>query len=234
MAQKDVTEKALEAYNDVFSDIVNVFLFGGEQRVKAESLEEAATNSIYFDDEKFRQQDRDIAKYWNNNLIRIARLNIENQTEDCFDMPIRVMNYDSAGYRSQMGKRSAEKKYVPIITMVLYFNYEKRWLGPRNLRDCVDALPELKAYINDYPIQVFEVAFQSEEEVQLFCSDFRYVADYLVQMRKSRDYIPSPDEFRHYYEVCHLLSLFTNDHRFEEAAKELHEKKGRKPRCVNC
>ena len=30
MAQKDASEKILEAYNDVFSDIVNVLLFKGK------------------------------------------------------------------------------------------------------------------------------------------------------------------------------------------------------------
>ena len=31
MAQKDITEKTLESYNDVFADILNVLLFHGEQ-----------------------------------------------------------------------------------------------------------------------------------------------------------------------------------------------------------
>ena len=31
MADKDITEKNLEALNDVFADIVNVLLFKGEQ-----------------------------------------------------------------------------------------------------------------------------------------------------------------------------------------------------------
>ena len=31
MAEKDITEKNLEALNDVFADIVNVLLFNGEQ-----------------------------------------------------------------------------------------------------------------------------------------------------------------------------------------------------------
>ncbi len=31
MAEKDITEKMLEAYNDVFADIVNVLLFDGKR-----------------------------------------------------------------------------------------------------------------------------------------------------------------------------------------------------------
>ena len=40
MAEKDIAEKTLEAYNDVFADIINVLLFNGEQQVKSE-LEES-------------------------------------------------------------------------------------------------------------------------------------------------------------------------------------------------
>ena len=31
MGQKDITEKVLEDYNDVFADIINGLLFGGVQ-----------------------------------------------------------------------------------------------------------------------------------------------------------------------------------------------------------
>ena len=40
MGQKDITEKLLEDYNDVFADIVNVLLFRGNRIVKEESLKE--------------------------------------------------------------------------------------------------------------------------------------------------------------------------------------------------
>ena len=40
MAQKDSSEKILESYNDVFSDIVNVLLFNGKQVLAADELED--------------------------------------------------------------------------------------------------------------------------------------------------------------------------------------------------
>ena len=40
MGQKDIAEKTLEAYNDVFADIVNVLLFNGKQTVKEKDLED--------------------------------------------------------------------------------------------------------------------------------------------------------------------------------------------------
>ena len=36
MGEKDIAEKVLEDYNDVFADIVNVLLFQGDQIVKPE------------------------------------------------------------------------------------------------------------------------------------------------------------------------------------------------------
>ena len=38
MGQKDITEKLLEDYNDVFADIINGLIFKGEQRILPENL----------------------------------------------------------------------------------------------------------------------------------------------------------------------------------------------------
>ena len=56
MAEKDTTEKILEAYNDVFSDIVNVLLFHGEEVLKPEELEDQAPRSYYKADGKIHKQ----------------------------------------------------------------------------------------------------------------------------------------------------------------------------------
>ena len=45
MGEKDIAEKVLEDYNDVFADIVNVLLFQGEQIVKPEQLEDKTLRS---------------------------------------------------------------------------------------------------------------------------------------------------------------------------------------------
>ena len=61
MAEKDIAEKTLEAYNDVFADIINVLLFNGEQQVKEDELEEENPNSSYKADGKLHAQERDVA-----------------------------------------------------------------------------------------------------------------------------------------------------------------------------
>ena len=40
MGEKDIAEKILLAYNDVFSDIINVLLFGGQEIIRENDLED--------------------------------------------------------------------------------------------------------------------------------------------------------------------------------------------------
>ena len=52
MGEKDIAEKILLAYNDVFSDIVNVLLFGGQEVIQGNDLEDQTTISAYKADGK--------------------------------------------------------------------------------------------------------------------------------------------------------------------------------------
>ena len=38
MAEKDVVEKTLESYNDVFADIINVLIFKGKRKINPDEL----------------------------------------------------------------------------------------------------------------------------------------------------------------------------------------------------
>ena len=51
MAEKDLSEKILISYNDVFADIVNGLIFDGKDRIKASSLSDRIVHSQYKDDE---------------------------------------------------------------------------------------------------------------------------------------------------------------------------------------
>ncbi len=104
MSAKDIMEKTLEGYNDVFADIMNVLLFQGERIVQVEDLSDALPRSYYKVSGEVREQERDVAKYWRKHQIRIATLGIENQTEEDADMPLRVLGYDGAAYRDQIKK----------------------------------------------------------------------------------------------------------------------------------
>ena len=47
---KDISEKILEGYNDVFSDIVNVLLFDGKEVLLPDELEDQAPHSYSITD----------------------------------------------------------------------------------------------------------------------------------------------------------------------------------------
>ena len=47
MGEKDITEKILEDYNDVFADIINGLLFDGVQEIKPEALENTNVHAQY-------------------------------------------------------------------------------------------------------------------------------------------------------------------------------------------
>ena len=59
-----------------------------------------------------------------------------------------------------------------------------------------------------------------QKEVDLFQSDFRVVADYFVQKQENGDYEPSLQDLKHVQETLQLLSVMTNDHRFEDVYNE--------------
>ena len=87
MGEKDIAEKYLEDYNDVFSDIVNNLVFDGACVVDERDLEQARARSVYQGENKMREQERDLCKYWKKKNIRIALLGFENQTSAEDDMP---------------------------------------------------------------------------------------------------------------------------------------------------
>lgn len=81
MGEKDFTEKILEAYNDVFADILNVLLFGGKRVISPDDLEDQSPNSFYKASGRIRELERDVVKRWKRNNIRIACIGLENQTD---------------------------------------------------------------------------------------------------------------------------------------------------------
>lgn len=227
MGEKDITQKTLEAYNDVFADIVNVLLFDGKRIIREDDLEDASVHSQYKADDRIHEQERDVVKYWKNGNIRIALYGLENQMKVDRDMPLRVISYDSAAYRAQLladthkdeGSRTGDLKNFryPAVTLVLYFGYEQHWNKPSALLDCLYIPVELKPFVSDYKINIFEIAWLSDDKLKMFKSDFRIVADYFSQMRKNKNYIPSADTIRHVHETLQLLTVLTKDRRFEEA-----------------
>ncbi|MCM1106102.1 MAG: Rpn family recombination-promoting nuclease/putative transposase [Blautia sp.] len=228
MAQKDMAEKLLEDYNEVFADIVNVLLFEGERVVEPDSLLPAVAGSQYkADDGKLHEQERDIAKFWTEEGVCISLLGVENQSRPDPGMALRVIGYDGQSYRSQLLKQpdgTYLKKHYPVITMVLYFGLDESWNCGMELYDVLEFRDErLKKYVSNYKINVFDIPSLPEETVNRFQSDFRYVADFFVQIKKNGDYVPAEGTIEHVDEVLKLLSVMTGDSDFENLRAEAGE-----------
>ena len=219
MPEKDITERHLESYNDVFADVVNVLLFDGQRRVLPDDLRDTRARTQYKADGKLREQERDVSKLWVSEGAVISLIGFENQTEADWDMPLRVLGYEGADYRGQL---SAGQGLYPVVTLVLYFG-DSPWTAPRTLFERVSVAEGLKPFVNDYRVNVFEVPRLTDEQVERFTSDFRIVADYFVQMRRKRDYVPSRRVVEHVDGVLKLMSALTRDHRFEDAQNQFRE-----------
>ncbi len=226
MAEKDKIQKTLESYNDVFADIVNVLLFNGEQIVKENDLTDAQTFSYYkMDTKNIHSQERDVAKIWNNGEIRISFIGLENQMKPFKFMPFRVIGYDGAAYRNQLNENLREKGY-PVVTLVLYFGTKRRWKNYKSLKEIIEIPKALDSFINDYRINVFELAWLSDEQINSFTSDFRYVAILLRRLRTGKPYPLDNVSYRHAREILDLFYVMSQNNRDFESFFEEDSKNG--------
>ena len=145
MAEKDVTEKLLADYNDVFADIVNVLLFDGKQIVAADDLETVKDRSQYKADGRIHEQERDVSKLLKSGKTTITLFGFEHQTATEKFMPVRQIGYDGQSYRAQLLHEDPDHIY-PVITLVLYFgttpwNYSHHLTDDRRFEEIIQKLP---------------------------------------------------------------------------------------------
>jgi len=168
MAGKDLSEKKLEDYNDVFADILNTLLFK-KDLILPSLLEDGPSESVYKAAEKnLRGQYRDTFKYYKKAGIMLAGFGMENETEEEDNMPVRVMGYDYSAYKKQCDAIAAKNKkqgvkisgeylsgikktdrIYPVITVVVYYGQEPLD-GPVSLYGMFGMPEELKSFINDF------------------------------------------------------------------------------------
>ena len=132
-------------------------------------------------------------------------------------MTLRVIGYDGAAYRVQLSDEKQSRERYPVITIVLYFGYDKKWDKPLHLLEKLTIPDGLDPYVSDYKVNLFQVAWLSDEQIAMFQSDFKVVADYFVQKRKNNSYTPTKTEIKHVEAVLQLLSVMEHDDRFVEA-----------------
>ena len=235
MGAKDLAEKNLLQYKDVFSDIVNVNLFGGRCYVSAEELSREPGELItkVVSDDKLRQLQMDVpmkCKKHNRSFF----LCLENQSEKNNIMPVRDMGYQHAKYMEQIKevKESNRKtgnypnpmtkelndsqKLSPVITLVLNYS-QNEWGKPRCLNDMLefpeDMKCELELWIPSYSVCVINLASQPETTIRQYQSDFKYIVRYLScgndrRYRKAKELIETTEGKGGKIDMCVLLDMY--------------------------
>ena len=215
MAQKDLNEKLLEDYNDVFADIFNTLLFK-KNVLKEENLEPGPIESIYkTDQENSAEQRRDILKKYRENELCLCSFGIENQTTADAAMPVRIMGYDYGTYK---GMLTNSITIHPVTSIVLNFG-DTRWKNAKSLHEMLQFPKEFKPYIENYKIRVYDIAFLSDNVIEKFSSDFKIIANFFKEKRLGKNTLFEDAEVKlsHAGAVLDFLSIFTKDNRYREA-----------------
>ena len=220
MGEKDILEKKLLMFNDVFADFVNGIMFDGKDVVKEDELVDLSGWSHYKgDDSKHRFQDRDVVKLWKKENVVISLIGIENQDIPDEDMVFRVISYDGASYRTQLVEKERRKRkknagidgelqdIFPVITFVIYYG-EEEWRHETTLHKRLNLDSELKHYVSDYSINLIDLKKLSEDDINKFKKDFKLIADYMVKGSKHKaDRI----DLNHPEEVSELILRLTGE-----------------------
>lgn len=200
--EKDFSKKNCLADNERYADLINGLLLDGEQQVRAEDLQDMDSQGMgllaWFGKHRgnYRLLYRDLVRKAALG-VNFLVIGVENQELVHYWMPVRDMSYDAAEYDRQVrrirkwvrkqqrlsraewlsGFRKTDRLY-PCITLVLY--YGENWDGARSLHellDFTDIPTKLRAYINDYPIHVFEI--RKLEDMTVFKTDLKQIFEFI-------------------------------------------------------
>ena len=98
---------------------------------------------------------------------------------------------------------------------MLYFG-NTHWGSNRTLHDAIAIPDNLRPYVNDYKVNLYEIAFMNDEEISRFRSDFRIIANFIAHKRADPDFVSTDKtSFVHTDEILKLMSLLTDDNRYE-------------------
>ncbi len=167
--------------NEQFADFFNAVLFGGEQVISPDELEDVDTEeSSVLEHKNYAesiQAARDNIKICKRSLtygVELVMLGIENQEHVHYAMPMRVMTYDCGAYKKQydsnakkyqtsdgldkneyLSRMKKTDKFIPVITVVVYYGDEP-WDGATTLHEMLDIPDKMKPFVNDYKILLVE------------------------------------------------------------------------------
>lgn len=232
MGQKDLTQKDLESYPDVFADTINSLLYEGKQVLLPQDLQPAPTETLYHGTGNFlRNQFHDVSQYVVQDGRVKAQYTLENESNASGKMILRRAGYEGAVYRNQYEKQT--KDIFPIISSVLHWG-KRRWEAPNNLKDLLKKqnLPESTMnLIDNIQLRVYNMRFLSREVRERFTSDMRIVVDYLAEEDK---YIPTNQPILHVEAFLRMMTELSDDFRYEEIIANLANRPTEKGEITMC
>ncbi len=235
MNKNDHVEKLLEDYNDVFADIYNTLLFR-KPLLKEDFLQFGPTESIYKNDSNATaEQRRDVLKIYQNqvNLV-ISSFGIENQSSYDKYMPIRIMGYDAGSYNQQVKNVEKKKVIYPVITIVLNFA-NRPWKEIKDLHSLLTIPDELKPFVKNYEITVFDIAFLEDDVINEFTSDFKAIARFFKDRRLNKNALADNTvELKYPSAVTEFLAVFTNDSWYRDINDLIMESQKKGERITMC
>lgn len=210
MGQKDLTEKNLEYYPDVFADTINALLYQGKQIVSAMDLQSTPTETLYPDsNNKLHNQFHDVSKYFIQDGQITMQYTLENETRSRRKTVLRKAGYQGAVYREQVNNKDT----FPVISIILYWG-KGHWKQPRSLSQLwhKNPIPDIaKDYIDDIKLHVYDMCHLPQRIRNHFTSDMRIVVDYLAE---GKNYIPSTQKIIHTDALLRMLKALTGDERY--------------------
>lgn len=177
MGKKDEYQFDYLDDNRRFADQINGALFHGRQIVKPEELEPDEAQTVTTGAETGTGSMKtvvDKVRIWKGKKLHI--LAVENQNYVDYQMVLRNMFSESIGYRKQWKRKKRaheekcdlkagdeylsgmkkEEKFEPIITLVVYFGTGGAWDGAKCLYDLLDIEDELKEYVSNYRLNLYD------------------------------------------------------------------------------
>ena len=212
-----------------YADLINGLLLGGKQEILASDLQEVDSQAFLKrwsrkKSERYRALRRDLIKKRAFG-VNFALIGFENQERVHYLMPLRTLEYDAAEYGKQAarirkqvkqskgidvseflsGFRKTDKLY-PCVTIVLYYGDD--WDGAKSLHELIDFtdIPEeLRKYVNDYPLHIFNMT--KLENIDIFRTDLKQIFNFLKYAKDKRK----------------LKELINNDPAYQELDEEAYD-----------
>ncbi len=167
--------------NGQFADFFNAVLFGGEQVISPDDLEDVDTQeSTILEHKEYAesiQAARDNIKICKRSLthgVELVMLGIESQEHIHYAMPMRVMGYDYGAYKKQYDSNAVQyqtrkgldeneflsrmkktDKFIPVVTVVVYYG-SIPWDGATTLYGMLNVSDRMKPFVNDYKMLLVE------------------------------------------------------------------------------